>query len=162
MTKRDPNILEKILDYIPGYKEYSDREGRRDNDKRLRDHVADQLGASKRKFDDLVLALTKEAKLDSLDDAETIKKRIGICADTIRTAQYGASGLMDDVQIKAEDLDRVHEHDRGILDQTMRLVGTIEALTPDSFADEAADVRASVDELRSTIDQRDELFREIH
>ena len=37
------NIFEKLGALIPGYKGYSEREGRRDTDKILRNHIAESL-----------------------------------------------------------------------------------------------------------------------
>ena len=160
MTSRLPNIIDKIAGFIPGYKSFAAREERRDSDKRLRVHVADTLDASKRHVDDLVLTLTDAGELSGLDKADRLKRRIGTCADLIRLAEYGASGLMDSETIEEADLERVHEHDLGLLDQARDTVGQVEALTAENFAESLAGVRSSVDDMLAAIERRAELLKE--
>ena len=161
MTEREPNIFDKLANLIPGYTSFKEKESRRDADKSLRDHVASRLDGTKRHIDELVLELTDEGKLDTLDHADRLKRRIGICADTIRHAQYGESGFMDDKIIGETELSRVYEHDLALLDQAKRVVKEVSRLSVDNFAESVRDVRATADDLLKAIEQRDELFQEV-
>ena len=57
MTLRAPNLIDKIAGFVPGYRSFTQKESRRDADKRLRDHVASLLDGSKRHVDEVVLEL---------------------------------------------------------------------------------------------------------
>jgi hypothetical protein len=161
MTPRLPNLLDKLAGFIPGYKSFSQKEARRDSDKRLRDHVADTLDANKRHVDSLVLACTDAGSLDGLDLLDRLKRRVGTCADSIRLAEYGESGFTDDVVIDEADLERVHEFDLGLLEQAKQVSSSIQDLTNDNLAEVLAGVTSSVDDLLRAIESRGELLREV-
>jgi hypothetical protein len=161
MTTRQPNLIDKLAGFIPGYRGYAERETRRAQDKRLREHLADQLDRSKRHLDRVSRELTDAGELEPLDGLDGLKRVIGTSADSIRHAQAGGSGLMDDVVVKAEDLDRVHAHDLELHGQVHALIAAVESLSAENAETEAPAVRELASGLLLAVERRDAILREV-
>ena len=161
MTKRPADFLDRLAGLIPGYTGYAERTERRSQDKRLRDHVADQLDRSKHGMDGLIYLATQRGVLDGLDDVDRVKQVLGTCADSLRHASYGASGLMDDVVVKTADLDRVYQHDLGLHAQAEELAMIVSSLTSETYQAALPDVRKKAQALQKAIQQREDIFREV-
>jgi hypothetical protein len=160
MTKREPGFLDKLMGFVPGYRGYAERDARRTADGKLRAHVATRLDAAKRHVHDAITARSREGRMDGLDALDRLGRRLGTCANTIRHAEHGGSGLMDDVVVKAEDLDRVYQEDLALHDQAEQLGNDLERLRDGK--DES--VEALLDQataLLSAIERRDEIFEEV-
>ena len=154
MTQRQPNLIDTIAGFIPGYRGYAARETRRAQDKRLREHVAGVLDRGKRRLDQVALELVDAGRLEPLDDLDRLRRVFGRCADTLRFAEAGGSGLMDDVVVKDEDLDRVHAHDLTLLESAQALATAAEALTAATAEDGVAALRTQAEQLLRSIESR--------
>lgn len=151
LEKSEKNFLEKLADRIPGIKGYRAKEERRDTDKRLRDWLARELDQARRSLNEAKLAMTKAGQLDMLDRVDRTERRMQRVADAIRHASYGYSGLFDQVKIREEELDRLYEHDMGVVALVTDVAskakavpsggGAAEALTALEAAVDAVDVR---------------------
>lgn len=161
MARREHGLLDKIAGLIPGYASFTAKESRRDADKALRDHVAATLDQGKKHLDDLVLQLTDEGALGELDDIDRLKRRVATCADSIRHVPYGESGLMDEVVVDEGDLQRVYEHDFGLLDQARLVAAALRDLGTDGLPEALRSTRELVDEMQAQVDKRDEILKEV-
>ena len=161
MTLRQPGFLDKLLGLVPGYKGYAQRDARRTADAALRAHVAAGLDRCKHHVDDIALELAREKRLDGLDELDRLARRLGTAADSIRHAQHGGSGLMDDVVVKAEDLERVHEGDLALHEQAESLEELVRALTPADVPAGLPSRLEAASELVAAIERRNELFGEV-
>ena len=161
MTPRAPNLIDKIAGFVPGYKSFTAKESRRDADKRLREHVAAVLDGSKRQVDDVVLELAKAGALDGLDEADRLKRRVGAVADSIRYAEYGETGFMNDKVFDEEDLERIYDHDLALLEQAQGVVSTVGELHAEGFADSLKSCLSAVAEFNESVRARDALLREV-
>lgn len=140
------NIFEKIAAFIPGYKGYSEREGRRDTDKILRVAIADYLERIKTTIDSVILYCMDKKELESVKELDRIKKNLGKAANQIRYAPHGESGFFDVVQVKEEDLDRLYQYDLKIKDETQQLDVLVKSL------DQAQDLKGISSEFLHLLD----------
>ena len=161
MSQRQPSFLDSLAGLIPGYTGYAERDTRRSQDKRLRDHVAEELDRAKRQLDGLVGLILQRGELDGLDQVDSLKRVVGTCADSIRHASYGESGLMDDVVVKAADLERVFQNDLGLHAQAEALTTIISSLTSATYLSGLPDARQMARDLEKAIQQREDLLREV-
>lgn len=161
MTARAPNLIDKIAGLVPGYKSFTAKESRRDADKRLREHVAAVLDGSKRSVDDVVLELVKAGKLDGLDEADRLKRRLGAVADSIRFAEYGETGFMNEQVFEEEDLERIYDHDLTLLEQAQGVVTTVGELHAEGFDDGLKACLEAVAAFNESVRQREALLREV-
>ncbi len=162
---REEDALRNLLDKIPGYAGYQDREQRRETDKRLREHIALRLGAFLDQLNGLQQQLGMKA-LAVMDDFETVAMRIQRLQERIRTASYGYAGLFDAVQVKAEQLRQLYAFDAAFLEAVEELGERVKA-----FAAEVAqgfdrekveatlrELAARARELNEFLDRRKEVF----
>ncbi len=121
-------LLERIMEYIPGFSGYLGRERRREADALQRNFLADRLQRSKRAIDDVARELTARGMIDNLGDLDRLRGKIDKLIAQIRGAMHGYSGFFDLVQIDEKTLDRVYEHDADMLDRVEELAEMIEDL----------------------------------
>lgn len=161
MAEREPNILDRLLDKIPGYRGFADKDARRGVDKALRDHVGGRLDALKRGVERVSAELVNAGQLEGLHELDRLRHRLGTCADRIRHAPYGESGWMDDRIVTAEELDRLHEHDLGVEGQVDALAEAFEALTAENAGDQVGVLRDRVEDVLCAIEKRDDILTEV-
>ncbi len=147
--------LEKILNKIPGYGGYREKEMRRDADKLLRDHIYGVLTEQRRRIEDIQSQLGVEF-IEFVDKVGTARRRLQTLADTVRTAAYGYAGLFDAVRIKEEQLDMLYEFDNGLLEQADQIVAAVDSLQ--SAVDNGEAPGGAIRELTNVITQLQELY----
>ena len=110
------NFLEKIMNAIPGFKGYREKELRRDADRLQREHLAQRLDANKRALNEAANAATRSGSLDVINDIETARKRLDKVANRIRYADRGYGGFFDTVKVDEAMLERVYQFDLRLLE----------------------------------------------
>ena len=121
-------LLERILQYLPGFSGYMQRERRREADALQRNFLADRLQRAKRAIDEVSRELTSRGMIDLLGDLDRLRGKIDKLMAQIRGAMHGYSGFFDLVQIDEKVLDRVYEHDADMLDRVEELAEMVEDL----------------------------------
>ena len=124
--KGEMSGLEKLTAKIPGYKGYKEKELRREADKLLREHIANQMRTVKKELNALQQDMVSAGKYDLLDEAESAATQLQTFIDRVRTATYGYGGLFDAVRIKEDDLDRVYQFDETLVEYAERIEGAVQ------------------------------------
>ena len=106
----------KLLGKIPGFKGYIDRTSRRSADKILREQIANEYSALRKRIGEIQQDMVSAGELMYLDDLETAATKLQTFIDKISTASYGYSGFFDAVKIKSEELAKIYEFDVALLD----------------------------------------------
>lgn len=109
------NALEKLMNAIPGFKGYREKELRRDADGLQREHLAKQLEGCKRALDEAANAATRGGALDAINDVETARKRLDKIVARIRYADRGYAGFLDTIKVDEAALERVYQFDLGLV-----------------------------------------------
>ena len=161
--KNEMTGLEELVAKIPGYKGYKEKEQRRDADKLLREHIAGRLRTVKTQLDALQTDLISAGKIGLLDEAGSAATQIQTFIDRVRTAPYGYGGLFDAVRIKEDDLDRVYEFDKALVDYADRIEGAISRAREGVEGEDARSlvliIRDLGREANATFDQRADALR---
>ena len=126
----DMDIFKKILDKIPGFKGYIERQARRDSDKLLRDTVFKRFRDLEGRVSEVQREFLSHGELQYLDDLETSAVRLRTFADRIRTAPRGYSSLFEAVKIGENELQKLYEYDATLLamgDEVDRALDNIQA-----------------------------------
>lgn len=126
----DLDPFKKILNRIPGFKGYVERQSRRDADKLLRDTVADRFEQQWGRISALQREFINTGEIAYVDDLEAAAIKLRTFTDRIRRATRGYSGLFDAVKINEEELAKLYEYDAGMLDlvdEVGRAIDNIEA-----------------------------------
>jgi len=155
------NWLETILRYIPGFRGYLEKEYRRDSDELQREWLADRLQRSKRAIDDLTRPLADAGQIDALPQVDRLRGRLDKLIARIRGAMQGYSGFFDLVRVREDLLDRVYEHDVGLMQRVDALGQAIEELpeAPDRIPKTVSDLLEQIDALEQQWDVREDMLK---
>lgn len=107
--------LETLIRSIPGFHGYLEKEYRRDSDALQRAWLADQLQRSKRAIDALSLKFADAGKLALLPQCDRLRAKVDEMIARIRGAWEGYTGVFDLVKVDQTLLDRVYDHDVGLM-----------------------------------------------
>jgi len=136
-SKGFANRVEKWLSKIPGIRTYRVREERRETDKKLREHLADQLQEVRLHLKKCALEISRKSALDPiLSEVDRLSAKIQQMADTIRYASYGYAGIFDLEKIREEELNRLYEFDLSLLDRLAQIHGTVKGMDPQKSPEE--------------------------
>ena len=119
--ENEQNILERIVEIIPGYRSYRQRERRRDVDKALRTYVANRIRDFMTRLRNLSKPLTDSGRIAVLDDLDTMSRRLEAVSDKVRFASYGYAGFFDVIKIKENELEALYAFDVKLLDSVNNL-----------------------------------------
>lgn len=150
------NFLERLGERIPGYRGFQDRELRRDVDRRLREHLASELGRLKSALRDRARAFTDAGKIGALNGFDRLDRQIDGLSQAIRFSDYGVTGLFDPVKIGEPELARLYEFDLSVVDDLAQLEGEIAALP----APGGSDAAAALERLQQAVRALDDRWRQ--
>jgi|GEM_PF-371022 len=121
--------ITSLLHKVPGYTGYRDKEDRRDDDKRLRDTIANDIQASVDRLTQYNADMAAERELSSLSRTEALVGNARLLADRIRTASYGYGGIFTDRDIDEAALDQLRQFDLGLQREVAGLQEAVRSLT---------------------------------
>ena len=159
MPVSEKNFLEKIAGYIPGVAGYREREARRETDRRIREFLAARLDDGRASLNVLRNQATDAGQLTALDAIGRLDRTLQKSVSTLRYADYGFSGLFDQVKIREAELDQVYAYDAALVADVVGLADALRAKQA-AAADGAAvaALAASAEELDLKIARRREIF----
>lgn len=122
------NWLERLMDKIPGFRGFQDRELRREVDKLQREHLAKELGQIKNAVRGKAQAYTDAGQIGALYLFGRMDGRLDGLSQAIRFADYGLSGFFDVVKINEPELDAIYQFDLSLVEDVERLAGDVVAI----------------------------------
>lgn len=137
-AKAQRNILERLGEKIPGFRGFQDRELRRDVDKLQREHIAGEIGRLKTALRDRARAYTDAGQIALLGPFDRLDRQLDGLSQTVRFADYGATGLFDAVKIGEAELQRLYEFDLSLLEDVAALRTDVAGVSGPGQADAAA------------------------
>ena len=144
--------LERLIDKIPGFRGYQDRELRRDVDRLQREHLANQVEALKVTARERAGAYTDRGRLEDLTLFDRLDRRLDGLSQELRFADYGYSGLFDAVKILDDELEKLYLFDLAMVDEVSLLASDVAAI-PLPGDTPGGDSPATPDPLRAALDQ---------
>ena len=142
------NILERLVDKIPGFRGFQDRELRRDVDKMQREHLSAELARIKADIRDKARRYTDAGKIGALGGFDRLDRQIDGLSQAVRVADYGASGFFDPVKIGDAELQRLYEFDLSVLDDLAALERELAAVPAPGQTDPSAALEQVVQHAR--------------
>ena len=152
-AKTHRNALERLGDKIPGFRGFQDRELRRDVDKMQREHIAGELGRLKTALRDRARAYTDAGQIAMLSPFDRLDRQLDGLSQTVRFADYGASGLFDAVKIGEEQLRRLYEFDLSLLEDVAALQADVAAIPAPGSGEPAAALDQAQQRVRAVEDK---------
>jgi hypothetical protein len=154
-AKAQRNILERLGDKIPGFRGFQDRELRRDVDKLQREHISNEIGRVKAGLRERARSYTDAGQIALLGPFDRLDRKLDGLSQSVRFADYGASGLFDAVKIGEAELQRLYEFDLSLLDDLAAL-GTEAGGIP---APQQPDAAAALDRVEQRVRAVEEKWR---
>lgn len=170
-------IRERVQDIVlslPGYRDYQERERRRDADKRVRLEIAQAFEAERNRLGALQTQAVNQGRLDVLDDLERSIQKLQRLTDRLRTASYGYAGWFMEPVIDERDLEQLIAFDRALAGGVERVREAVDAVAealnqalsaaspvgghPPEFMTAINTLNTVVDELNLRLDQRTQLL----
>jgi hypothetical protein len=155
------NLLERLIDKIPGFRSFQERETRREVDKLQREWLADRVDRVRSALQGKVRDWSRSGNLANLDLASSIEKLLDRLGNRIRHADYGYTGIFDAVKIQEDELTRLYEFDLGLIDLVQGLESSIEALPSTAAEPDLRVVLATTEQADRTFDERATIFEAV-
>lgn len=152
------NFLEKLMNALPGFRGYREKEIRRDADRILREHLARRLDLAKKSLDEAAVAVTRSGGLTAMNDIETARKRVDRVANRIRYADRGYAPLFGVVKVDEGVLGRVYAFDAALVDGVDAVTASLGRVGAEGAAAVQAAI-AEMDALDARVTDRETLLR---
>lgn len=152
--------IESFLRSIPGFRGYLEKDYRQESDHLVRRWMADRLQQSKRALDASMAALIEAGRIDQLTAWERVKNRLDALINRLRAAVRGYSGFFDFVQVNVDLLERVYEHDMGLVQSVEKLAAAIEQTSGGADVSDTitADWLRQIEDIDRRFSQRGEML----
>jgi len=155
----EKTFLEKLASMVPGLAGYREREARRETDRRLREFLAGRLDEARTAVDALRRTVMDSGELKLMNDVARLEKALQKSASTLRFADYGYSGLFDQLKIREAELDRIYAFDTALVDEVVELGAKLARAAADRATGETlADLARAAEGLDGKIVRRKEIF----
>jgi hypothetical protein len=141
-AKKHRTFFEQLAARIPGFRGFLNRELRREVDQLQRETLAAELDRLRHRLRDLARDLTDKGELSALRPLERLDRRLDGVAQSIRFADYGASGLFDTVKIGEVELEKLYRFDLSLLDDLSQLGRAVDQASESSVGDVGASCAA--------------------
>ena len=154
------NWFERLAERIPGYREYKEKELRREADKIERLYVGERLDSCRKKLEELQLELTRRGSLDLLDVVDITLRKLRKVRDRVQFADYGYSGLFDATKVGQEKLDELYQFDRQLEAEAGGIDDLAVALSADSpsLRTDVGLLEDRIEALDARLDEREHLI----
>lgn len=155
----EKNFLERIASHVPGVAGYREREGRRETDRRVREFLAGRLDEGRSGLIALRNLATEAGEFKALDTIGRLDRTLQKSVSSLRYADYGFSGVFDQLKIREAELDQICAYDAALVTDVVALSDTLRSVSatrPDGSTLIA--LVASAEQLDLKIARRREIF----
>jgi len=130
---------EKLLARVPGFRGYLELNARRQADRMIREHVADQLRQQLNRIATIEVDLLDAGGLAWMSKTRSAKTKFQIFIDRIATDTPGYSGFFEAVKIGPDDLAVIYAFDQALLDYVDKFKQKLDALQASATKNEGVD-----------------------
>lgn len=127
-VEEDRGILKKIQNVIPGFRGYRRREDLHDADRMLRSQLAAKLGSQRQGLEECRGMLVQSYGSKELEAVGGLIFQFKRIEGLVTHAEMGYSGLVADVQIGEDELDKLYEYDAAMLDHITAISASVDSL----------------------------------
>lgn len=152
--------VERLLNRIPGYTGYRQKESMRDDDRRLRQEIARELTQAIDRLTSVSTRLSAERRLDQISGVENTIGRVRQLESRVRTATYGYGGIFSDRSVDEYALRQLKQFDVAFQQGVDELTSLITGATSGEAVDPAAyqQINDKVTELNRLFDTRNDVI----
>lgn len=139
-VKERRSFLEKVMNYIPLYHGYKQKELRRESDRLLRNYIHQILVDAKSNLNDIQNSLVENDKIDDAKKMDKFIIKFETISQKINHAEAGYAGFWDADKIKENELDKLYE-----IDNNMATIANDAKTTIADFAKKTANTKSNID-----------------
>ena len=141
-----PGSLERLLKRIPGFAGYLDKKARREADRLLRDHIADELSRRINRLSEIEKTILDNGGLSYMSKTSSAKTKLQHFRDLVKTAAPGYSGIMEAIKIGPDEMDKLYSFDEALIAYADKFDGALNTLA------KAATDKTGIDEAIAGLD----------
>lgn len=119
----------RLLDILPGFKGYRQREERRQADKLLRDHLVTGIDAERSKLQHAEADLSRAGKITLVGKLDRSLGQLTKWRDKLHYADYGYTGWLEKPAFNEPELDKMYQYDLSLQDAIKDLQEKVAAMT---------------------------------
>jgi hypothetical protein len=164
-AKEEMRFSEKVMDKVPGFKGYKEKELRRESDRLIRNHLYLKLTKAKTNLRKFSQKLADRRYFDVLTDMDRLLAKMDRVVEKVNHASYGYSGFFDAIKVKEKNLDRMIDFDNQLLEGVNALATEIDALKAELASGVTANLKTGLqnvtdklESLEDTFDKREEII----
>jgi len=155
--------FEELMNKIPGYAGYKEKEKRREADSLLRAYLAREFEAQWGRINDLKSQMLIGPAMSQLDDVGRAGRRLQTLIDKIKAAAQGYAGFLDAIKVKEDELDALYEFDNAMLGRVDEVGLAIDEVqtaldNEDGIAPAVRSLTRLIDELITHFDRRKDVI----
>ncbi len=136
---RERGKLESLVAKVPGFRGYMEMTARRQADRLVREHVAEQLKLQLNRLPTIEKQLLDQGGLAYMSKTRSAKTKFQTFIDRVATDTPGYSGFFDALKIGPEDLEVVYAFDAALLDYADKFKEKLDALQDAALAGQGVD-----------------------
>jgi hypothetical protein len=152
--------IEGLLNRIPGYTGYRQKESMRDDDRRLREEIARELQRSVSDLSGVAGRMAANRQLEAISAVEETTSRLRHIESRVRTATYGYGGIFSDRNVDAHALTQLRQFDVAFQERAARLAAQITDIAGADAVDGATltAMQREIDALHRLFDTRNDVI----
>lgn len=136
---RERGKLESLVAKVPGFRGYMEMTARRQADRLIREHVAEQLKLQLNRLPTIEKQLLDQGGLAYMSKTRSVKTKFQTFIDRVATDTPGYSGFFDALKIGPEDLEVVYAFDAALLDYVDKFKEKLDALQDAALVGQGVD-----------------------
>lgn len=136
---RERGKLESLVAKVPGFRGYMEMTARRQADRLIREHVAEQLKLQLNRLPTIEKQLLDQGGLAYMSKTRSVKTKFQTFIDRVATDTPGYSGFFDALKIGPDDLEVVYAFDAALLDYADKFKEKLDALQDAALAGQGVD-----------------------
>jgi hypothetical protein len=139
--------LQRLTTHIPGFEGYLDNKARRTADRKLRDHVTDELNRRLNRLIDLEKSLLDGGGMSYMSKTSSAKTKLQLFRDRVKSAAPGYSGFFEEIPVTPEDMDKLYAFDEAQVSYADQFSEALNKL------EEAIKAKTGIDEAIAALDK---------
>ncbi len=160
---RKKTVLERLLDVLPGFKGYRQKEYIREDDRLIREYITKILSDSVRNIEDVVSKLV-EYDYKTGEIYNEILRDLRLITDKVKWAEHGYSPHFYITKILEEDLEKLREIDSGLVEHAEKIRDFTEnlkkeVLLKNPIRDKTIELVKLIDEFKKQLGEREKVLR---
>ncbi len=162
--KYEKTIKSKLIGLIPGYGGYKKRETRRETDRLVREKAMLFVDHAKDATDQITGILLQTNNRSVMPISEKLRQAIDVTLHTMRTGEYGYSGIFDAEKVDETKLEKLTEYDARVVIKSKQFQKHAEELTdralsePDNLPKLIMDLQREIEVLKKDFERRRDII----